>query len=43
MKEDFDHKGCTVILCLLACFWIAVIATGVSVWQAFAQPFPVLP
>lgn len=32
MKEDFDHKGCTVILCLLACFWIAVIATGVSVW-----------
>lgn len=29
MKEEFDHKGCTVILCLLACFWIAV---GALVW-----------
>lgn len=30
--RDFDHKGCTVVLCLLACFWIAAIALGVSVW-----------
>lgn len=32
MKEEFDHKGCTVVLCLLACFWIVAIAFGVSVW-----------
>jgi hypothetical protein len=31
-NKNFDHKGCTVVLCLLACFWIAAIALGVSVW-----------
>ena len=47
--RDFDHKGCMAVFCLLACFWIAVIALVVIAawcgfpWQAFAQPFPVLP
>ena len=30
--RDFDHKGCRAVFFALACFWIAVIATGYSVW-----------
>jgi hypothetical protein len=31
-NKNFYHKGCTVVLCLLACFWIAAVAGCVSVW-----------
>jgi hypothetical protein len=30
--DPYRAKAWRVILCLLACFWIAAIAFGVSVW-----------